>query len=90
VHVPAVLWAAYIEFSGRICPLTYLEIRLRHKGGTAGYERGFVEHYILPVLYPAQLDRRDQIILGILVVLFNVSVYGYILYRSRISKKSQT
>ncbi len=85
VHVPAVLWAAYIEFSGHICPLTYVEIWLRQKGGGTGYENGFVEHYILPVLYPAELARSDQIILGILVILFNLSVYGYILYHTRIS-----
>ncbi len=81
VHVPAALWAAYIEFSGRICPLTHLEIWLRQKGGGMGYESSFVEHYIIPILYPEKLGRSDQILLGILVTVLNVSVYGYILCR---------
>lgn len=87
LHVPAVLWAAYIEFSGRICPLTHLEAWLRRKGGGMGYESGFVEHYIIPVLYPAELERSDQIILGVLVSLLNIGVYGYIL--CRISARSK-
>lgn len=81
LHVPAVLWAAYAEFSGQICPLTHLEIWLRGKGGKMGYETGFVEHYIIPVLYPAELGRSDQIVLGILVTVLNLGIYGYVLYR---------
>lgn len=87
LHVPAVLWAAAIEFSGRICPLTHLELWLRQKGGGMGYESGFVEHYLIPILYPAELERSDQIILGVLVSLVNIGVYGYIL--CRISARSK-
>lgn len=81
LHVPAVLWAAFVEFSGCLCPLTHLELRLRQKGDGMGYESGFVEHYLIPVLYPAQLGRGDQILLGVLVTLLNLGVYGYLLYR---------
>jgi hypothetical protein len=50
LHLPAVIWGAFIEFAGGICPLTPLENSLRRSAGLAGYEGGFVEHYILPVL----------------------------------------
>ena len=80
---PAVLWGALIEFRGWICPLTPWEQRLRLAAGEAGYSGGFVEHYLLPVLYPAGLDRRAQIVLGTLVLAINVTLYGWLWLRSR-------
>ncbi|MDX1775423.1 MAG: DUF2784 domain-containing protein [Desulfobulbales bacterium] len=82
-HIPAVFWAASIEFLGWICPLTPLENLLRVKGGEAGYATGFVEHYIVPVLYPAQLTRKMQIGLGIIVLAANTAVYIIFWLRSR-------
>src|SRR3712207_799622 len=67
-QVPAALWGIWIEFSGGICPLTPLENSLRMRGGEAGYHGGFVEHYIVPVLYPPALTRNTQFILGIIVI----------------------
>ncbi len=81
LHLPAVVWAALIEFAGWICPLTPLENSLRELGGSAGYETGFVEHYILPVLYPGGLTREVQIVLGLLVLAVNVGIYGWLLRR---------
>jgi hypothetical protein len=81
LHLPAAVWAALIEFRGWICPLTPLENWLRARGGGSGYETGFVEHYILPVLYPAELTRELQLILGTLVAGINVAVYGGLLIR---------
>lgn len=74
-HIPAVLWAACIEFFGWICPLTPLENLLREKGGIAGYNVGFIEHYIVPILYPASLTRQMQINLGIIVLSINIGIY---------------
>jgi hypothetical protein len=74
-HMPAVLWAAVIEFMGWICPLTPLENILRQKGGITGYETGFVEHYIVPVLYPEALTRQIQITLGVVVIILNAGIY---------------
>lgn len=74
-HVPAVAWAATIEFLGWICPLTPLENILRQKGGLTGYDTGFVEHYIVPVLYPESLTRQMQVGLGILILVLNVGIY---------------
>ena len=81
LHVPTVLWAALIEFAGWICPLTPLENWLRERGGVTVYRSGFVEHYILPLLYPAVLTRRLQIVLGLFVLVINLGIYGWVLYR---------
>jgi hypothetical protein len=81
VHLPVLAWAAFVEFTGRICPLTPLENSLRAAGGAAGYPGGFVEHYLLPVLYPAGLTPELQWTLGGGLVLFNAVVYALLLRR---------
>ena len=75
VHLPVALYGALIELVGWICPLTPLEKRLRESAGLQGYQGGFVEHYILPVLYPAGLTREVQWGLGMLVIGINVVIY---------------
>jgi hypothetical protein len=82
LHLPAAVWGALIEFAGWICPLTPLEQRLRGLAGEAGYRGGFIEHYALPVLYPAGITREVQLALGVLVVVLNLAVYGYVLRRA--------
>lgn len=83
LHLPALIWGAYIEFTGRVCPLTPLENRLRMAGGETGYSNDFVEQYLLPILYPADLTANTQLILGTLLVLLNVALYGLLLRRFR-------
>ena len=83
LHLPALAWAAFVEFTGRICPLTPLENALRAAGGQAAYQGGFVEHYLLPMLYPADLTRELQFVLGTGLVAFNVAVYAAVLWRRR-------
>jgi hypothetical protein len=78
LHIPAAIWGAAIEFAGWICPLTPLENSLRRQAGSAGYSGSFIEHYILPVLYPSALTREIQLILGFLVIAFNLTVYAYV------------
>jgi len=77
-HLPAAVWGAGIEFVHGICPLTPLENHLRHLGGEAGYSGGFVEHYVLPVLYPAGLNQNLQLGIGIFVVALNVTIYALV------------
>lgn len=81
LHLPAVVWAVLLEFRGWLCPLTPLELKLRAAGGQAGYSGGFVEQYILPVLYPAELDSSLQIALGSFVIMINIALYGCLLWR---------
>jgi hypothetical protein len=77
VHLPVVLWGAGIEFFGGICPLTPLENHWRQLAGGQGYAGGFVEHYIIALLYPDGLTRTIQIGLGLLVIAVNVAIYAY-------------
>jgi len=79
LHVPAAVWGALIEFQGWLCPLTLLEQQLRQAGGQAGYTGGFIEHYVLPIVYPSDLTREVQIVLGVFVVAINVAVYGWMI-----------
>jgi hypothetical protein len=81
LHVPAAVWGAWIEFAGWICPLTPLENWFRERGGRPPYAAGFVEHYIVPVLYPAVLSRELQWALGGLVLVVNVVLYAMLLRR---------
>jgi Protein of Unknown function (DUF2784) len=77
IHLPAAVWGAMIELGGWICPLTPLENMLRARAGDAGYEGGFIEHYILPVLYPGNLTRGIQLALAGVVIVVNLGIYGY-------------
>jgi hypothetical protein len=83
LHLPAAVWGALIEFTGCICPLTPLEKSLRNAGGEAGYAGGFIRHYLVPLLYPAGLDRGWQVFLGVLVVVLNLAIYGRLLSRRK-------
>lgn len=82
-HLPAVLWGVLIELTGGVCPLTPLEQQWRRMAGDAGYGGGFVDHYLIPVIYPHWLDRPTQLTLGLLVVIVNLAVYGWLAWRCR-------
>ncbi len=83
LHIPAVTWAALVELTGWICPLTPLENHFRAKGGDVAYSIDFIERYVMPVLYPESLTRRHQILLGMMVMTINLAVYAWCLYRQR-------
>jgi hypothetical protein len=83
VHLPAAVWGVWVEFTGRMCPLTPLEGWLRRQGGGTGYSASFVEHYVLPVLYPAALTRELQWALGGIVIAVNAAVYAVVLLARR-------
>ena len=78
VHLPAVAWAMVLEFSGRICPLTPLENWLRQASGEAGYAGGFLEHYLVQVVYPEALTPEIQIYIGLGVLLINGIAYSVV------------
>ena len=82
LHLPAAFWAAAVEFSGKICPLTPLENWLRIQGGGAAYSGDFIGQYLLRLLYPSGLTRDIQIILGAIVVVINIGIYLYLYTRS--------
>jgi hypothetical protein len=87
VHVPVAVYGVLIELVGWVCPLTPLENHLRSLGGEAGYSGGFVEHYLLPILYPNALTRNVQLLLALFVVACNAVAYGLVIRARRARKK---
>jgi hypothetical protein len=87
VHVPAAAWGFFVELSGRICPLTYVENYLRIRAGQSGYAEGFIEHYLLPIIYPAGLTRDVQFVLAAAVVAINIAIYGWLLLARRAARQ---
>jgi hypothetical protein len=81
LHLPALAWAVWIETSGRVCPLTPLEVSLRRAAGEAGYSGGFLDHYLGAILYPDGLTRQTQWVLAGLLAAFNVVLYGLMVRR---------
>lgn len=88
LHLPAVAWGALIEWRGWICPLTPLEVALRRRAGEAGYQEGFLDHYVVPLLYPPGLTRELQLAMAAGVVVLNAAVYGALLWRRRRKRAS--
>jgi hypothetical protein len=89
VHLPAAMWGFFVELTGRICPLTYLENYLRTRAGLSGYTDSFLEHYLLAIIYPAGLTREIQFMLASVVVVVNIAIYGWLLYYWRTSRRNE-
>jgi hypothetical protein len=87
LHVPAAAWGVVVEIAGWTCPLTPLENELRRLGGEAGYAGGFVERYAVSILYPGELTRTANIVLGILVLAINLLIYWFVFSRSLQKRK---
>ena len=83
VHLPSAAWAVVIALAGWVCPLTPLENRFRRAAGHAGYDGGFVEHYVIPVLYPDGLTHTVQVALGLFALVLNVGVYAWVIHKWR-------
>ena len=75
IHLPAAIWGGFVEVTGRVCPLTVLENWLRLAGGGPGYERDFIERYVVPIVYPPGLTREIQLALGALLIVVNGAIY---------------
>ena len=86
-HLPAVVWGSLIEFQGWICPLTPLEQHFRHLAGQSGYSGGFIEHYLIPLIYPNGLTPPIQMVIGLFVIAINMIIYGRWVYHLRKARK---
>jgi drug/metabolite transporter superfamily protein YnfA len=75
LHLPAAVWGVVVEWSGWICPLTPLENTLRLRAGQTAYGGDFIQHYVMPLIYPDGLTREIQMVLGAVVLALNVAVY---------------
>ncbi len=82
-HLACAAWGAWIELSGGICPLTPLENHFRRLAGRSGYEGGFIEHYVIPIIYPAGLTQGVQLALGAAVIAINLVAYALLWRRWR-------
>jgi hypothetical protein len=83
LHVPSVLWSGYVNLFGQICPLTPLENRFRYLAGQDGYEGGFIQHFIAPLVYPGVMPERWGLVSGFSVLIWNVLVYTLVVIRQR-------
>lgn len=81
LHLPAAAWGAYVELAGRLCPLTTLENLYRLRAGQSGYTDSFVEHYLVPLIYPAGLTRGTQFAAAAVVIIVNLLIYGLLIRR---------
>jgi hypothetical protein len=81
-HLLAVGWGVYVEaMPGIICPLTPIENRLAELAGQQGYTGSFVEHYLVPIIYPDGLTRAAQWTLAGVVLGVNAVAYALLLRR---------
>ena len=83
VHVPALIWGIYIELTHSVCPLTYLENWFLQKVNLTTYSEGFIQNYLVPIVYPINLTEDTQTYLAIVLIIVNLIAYGLILGRSR-------
>lgn len=81
LHLPALVWGVTIEFTHGVCPLTPLEQRLRAAAGEGSYSGSFIQHYLLPLIYPAGLDAWSQYVIGVVVIAVNLAAYAWVLLR---------
>ena len=83
LHAPAVAWAVFVELTGAICPLTYVENHFGAAAGMSGYAGDFVGHYLMRVIYPDGLTRTTQVLLAVVVIVVNASIYAAMLRSNR-------
>lgn len=81
LHIPCVIWGVLIEFRSWVCPLTYVENYFRRLAGSSGYEGSFIDHYLIPLIYPHGLTPSIQFVLGSTVILTNLVIYGLIILK---------
>ena len=80
-QVPSVPWSSFVSLFSHVCPLTPIENRFRRLAGQAGYEGGFVQHYVAPLVYPGGMPRRMELIAGFSVLIWNACVYAFVVLR---------
>ena len=78
IHIPAFIWGSYIELTNSICPLTYLENWFLHKANLTTYSEGFIQNYLVQIVYPVSLTKDLQIYIGIALIVINIVIYALI------------
>jgi hypothetical protein len=88
LHLLSLGWGIYIQFTSSICPLTYLENWLLIKGKASFYDGGFIENYVMRIVYPEGINSNIQMILGIILVILNIFFYALVFYLKFVKKNS--
>ena len=83
VHVPALIWGIYIELTHSVCPLTYLENWFLQKANLTTYSEGFIQNYLVPIVYPKNLTEDLQTYSAIALIVANMIMYGLIISKSK-------
>ncbi len=83
IHFPALIWGSYIELTNSICPLTYLENWFLNKANLTTYSEGFIQNYLVSIVYPTNLTKDLQIYLGITLILINMVIYAFTYYKMK-------
>ncbi len=83
LHLPALVWGFLVQYFVWFCPLTTLENYFRQRGGEAGYEGGFIEHYVSAIIYPGFISPNVHLILAAALIVFNLLIYFYVFKRTR-------
>jgi hypothetical protein len=77
-HLLALAWGIYVEaMPGMLCPLTPLENHFARLAGAEGYEGGYIEHYLVPIIYPDGLTPTAQRWLAMALIAVNVIAYTW-------------
>ena len=87
IHIPALIWGSYIELTNSICPLTYLENWFLHKANLTAYSEGFIQNYLVPIVYQVSLTKDLQIYLGIALIVINIVIYAFIFNKLKKNSK---
>jgi hypothetical protein len=90
IHLPAAIWGFFVELTGRLCPLTYLENYLRAKAGLSVYTESFIERYMLAAIYPVGITSEIQFVLAGVVIVVNIAIYSWVFYYWGSSKSEGT
>jgi hypothetical protein len=80
-HLTALAWGIWIEASAGICPLTPLEMALRHRAGRGTYEGSFIDHHLGALIYPQGLTPQAQWRIALGLAAFNLAAYGLFAWR---------
>jgi len=78
IHIPAFVWGSYIELTNSICPLTYLENWFLNKANLTTYSEGFIQNYLVQIVYPVNLTKDLQIYFGLTLIVINIIIYAFI------------
>ena len=83
IHIPSLIWASYIELTHSVCPLTYLENWFLQKANLVTYSQGFIQNYLVPIVYPNNLTEDFQTFLAVVLMIVNLIIYGLIISKSK-------